>query len=39
MIASRTLPNVSVTMWRLRLLIFFPASQPRGLPLSVVLTD
>jgi hypothetical protein len=26
-------------MWRLRLLIFLPASSPRGPPLSVVFTD
>ena len=32
-------PSVSVTMWRLRPLIFFPASKPRGPPLSVVFTD
>jgi hypothetical protein len=33
------LPWVSVTMWRLRPLIFFPASKPLGPPLSVVFTD
>jgi hypothetical protein len=32
-------PAVSVTMWRLRPLTFLAASQPRGPPLSVVLTD
>ena len=31
-------PSVSVTMWRLRPLIFLPASKPRIPPLSVVLT-
>src|SRR3954451_7404624 len=32
-------PVVSVRMWRLRPLIFFAASKPRGPPASVVLTD
>jgi len=31
-------PCVSVTMWRLRPTSFFPASNPRIPPLSVVLT-
>jgi hypothetical protein len=30
---------VSVTIWRLRPLIFLPASNPRGPPLSVVFAD
>ena len=30
---------MSVTIWRLRPLIFLPASNPRGPPLSVVFAD
>src|ERR1700726_1024782 len=37
--APTSKPPVSVTMWRLRPLIFLAASYPRGPPLSVVLTD
>src|SRR5271169_4355149 len=37
--AATRCPAVSVMMWRLRPLIFLPASKPRGPPLSVVLTD
>ncbi len=32
-------PCASVTMWRLRPLIFLPASKPRGPPFPVVFTD
>ena len=38
-IAPTSKPVVSVRIWRLRPLIFLPASYPHGPPASVVLTD
>src|ERR1700693_5687538 len=37
--APTSKPVVSVRMWRLRPFTFLPASNPRGPPASVVLTD